>query len=959
MIRKLHLAALLLFFSYLGFTYPIIVTNTSEVDSLIRSVKLFLNEDPQKALNLSEKANSLANKQNYPEKIKCLLLLSESYSNLYSYDKANLYVDSALSLAERKNLISEKVNALCLLGKIKSKSGDKESYIKLLNAARKLAQKKKTIPEEIAITLIIADIQKQEGKYQQSVATKKSLIDIYKNLSDKGLLADCWNSLGSTYWYYSHFNEALESYYKGFIIREALKDTLAVIASLKNLSNTYRDLGDYDKSISQLNQALKLSVQQKNESEKSDILNLLGSVHLRFNKYNEALFYYNQSLEIRENLGLLNSCANTLENIARASSQKNQFDEAVAVLEKAYLIRQQLFDPLATAATLNEMGNVYNQRGNIAEALRRYLMSLKIRQEIGNDIEIAKSLTNIGLTYRKLGLVKNATKYLEQAKELVNEEDPSQISYILINLGNLYMDQKMYNDALQVFQLTLSHREKTGDEISIAKSLRSLAIAQQQTGQYEKAKSNLNRSLKIVRRLNDGKSIADILNDLGNLERQRGKLKEAVLNFQEAVKVYDESAIFDGKALCLRKVGEVQVQLGQLDSAEKNINYSISLGKELGNMVLVHYGYLALHDYNKATKNYKLALSYFTRHIQIRDSLDNLRRNETNLEAQLDLELDKKKEEIRTMEGEVDNLRKEAALSELRIIKQRNLQNILILVVLFVLVIAGILLFAYNQKRKHNKLLEEKIDIIRQINDKLAQSEIDLTMNVQTKDKLFSIIAHDLRSPFTALVGLTEILASNSSRLSKEEVQEYSDQIHKSSEQLLSLIENLLSWSRSQSGKLTLNPALLNLKTIIDSLVQINSLYAKTKNITITTRIPDATMIFADSETVSTVFRNILSNAIKFTPKNGQVSISAVSKDNTVEILISDTGNGISEDILPKLFQLNKKTMKGTSNEPGTGLGLLICKEFVEKNNGSISVQSELNIGSAFKITLPKHPAYE
>jgi len=761
-------------------------------------------------------------------------------------------------------------------------------------------------------------------------------------------VADSWNSIGSSYWYFSHFQEALENYYKSYIIRENLKDTLGIIASLKNLGLVYRDLSNFDKALSQLNQALKLSDETKNKVETSEILNLLGSLHYRFNRYNEAILYYKQSLDIRYREGMLNSTANTLENLARVYSNKSQFDEAYQALDEALKIRELLLDQTAIASTLNEMGNLYNQKGNIAEALRRYLMSLKIRQKNGNDQDIAKSLTNIGITYRKLGLIKNATIYLEQARDLIiTGKDPSEAAYVLVNLGNLYIDQKRYDIALKVYQEALSMRKKTGDNASIARTIRNIAQVQMQIGQTNRSRENFIVALKFSQKLHDGKAIADTYNELGNLERQTGNLKVATKYFEEAIKIYDESANF-----------EVQGKQGNPVMAEKNIDQSIAIGNEIGSMVLVHYGYLAKHDLYKATRNYKLALEYFTKHIRIRDSIDNSRRNEKNLEAQLDLELDKKKEEIKTMEGEVQLLQQEALLNELEIEKQRESKYFVIALAILILSLAGFIFWGYRQKKKHNQVLEEKITVIRDINDKLYQSEESLKLNVQTKDKLFSIIAHDLKSPFNALVGLTEILSERAGSLSSNEIKEISTHLNKSSNKVLTLIDNLLNWSRSQTGKIKLHPDYIRINEIADSCFEVAAISANEKNITLKSRLTENDVAFADKDTITTAIRNLLSNAIKFTSDNGEVTIWAYNRSEVINIYITDTGVGISKENLGKLFLVDKNiSTKGTNQESGTGLGLILCKEFIEKNKGSIDVESELNIGTTIIITLPNQPS--
>ncbi|MDD1437652.1 tetratricopeptide repeat protein [Dolichospermum sp. ST_sed10] len=943
------------------FTTVCLVTKGQEtiqlkVDSLLKQAHRYVSEDPNNAQIIAKKAISTSKTlKNQISQIESYLTYAESCINFSSFDEANIFIDSAITLAKNKILYKQQIHCLILSGKVNSEIGNKSLFLAKISEAGSLARRTKLIDVEVSIELLIGDFYKSSGDFDRSISSKKRALEIATKSNNKPLIADSWNSIGSTYWYFSHFQDALENYYKSFIIRENIKDTLGIIASLKNLGLVYRDLSNFDKALSQLNQALKLTDEIKNKVETSEILNLLGSLHYRFNRYNEAILYYKQSLEIRYKNGFLNSTANTLENLARVYSQKSQYDDAYQALNEALKIREQLLDQTAIASTLNEMGNLYNQKGNIAEALRRYLMSLKIRQKNRNDQDIAKSLTNIGNTYRKLGLIKNATVYLEQARDLIiTGKDPSEAAYVLVNLGNLYIDQKRYDIALKVYQEALSMRKKTGDEASIARTIRNIAQVQMQIGQTDRSRDNFLVALKFSKKLNDGKAIADTYNDLGNLERQTGNFQIAAKHFEDAIKIYDESANYDGKALCLRKIGEIQIKQGKPDIAKTNIEQSITIGKEIGSMVLVHYGYSAMHDLYKSTNSHKLALDYYTKHIRIRDSLDNSRRNEKNLEAQLDLELDKKKEEIKSIEGEVQLLRQESLIKELEIEKQRELKYFAIALASLILSLAGLIFWGYYQKKKHNKVLEEKIAIIREINDKLYLSEESLKLNVQTKVKLFSIIAHDLRSPFNALVGLTEILNNKAESLSPSKIKELSIHINKSSNNVLTLIDNLLSWSRSQRGRIELKPESINLKSIVESCFEVASISAKEKNISLKSKLNKNDIAYADKDTISTVIRNLISNAIKFTSNDGEINIWAYNRNDTIDIYISDTGVGICEKDLKHLFKIDKNiSTKGTNQESGTGLGLIICKEFIEKNNGSISCESELNVGTTFIITLP------
>ncbi len=224
----------------------------------------------------------------------------------------------------------------------------------------------------------------------------------------------------------------------------------------------------------------------------------------------------------------------------------------------------------------------------------------------------------------------------------------------------------------------------------------------------------------------------------------------------------------------------------------------------------------------------------------------------------------------------------------------------------------------------------------------------------QTKDKFFSIIAHDLKSPFLGFLGLTEMIASGDDELSKTELMEYSKSIHESASTLFRLIENLLEWAQMQRGSISYTPKAIELQRIAAQCIETIKYKAEQKGIAIINEIPQTQKVFADDKMTYTILRNLLTNSIKFTKRDGKVVISVKKTDNKlVEISVCDTGIGMSADNVKKLFKIEEKVSSaGTEGESSTGLGLLLCKEFIEKNGGTIWVESQVGKGSTFTFSL-------
>ncbi len=248
-----------------------------------------------------------------------------------------------------------------------------------------------------------------------------------------------------------------------------------------------------------------------------------------------------------------------------------------------------------------------------------------------------------------------------------------------------------------------------------------------------------------------------------------------------------------------------------------------------------------------------------------------------------------------------------------------------------------------------------KEELMVRVNTRLELKEVreKLRQALATKDKFFSIIAHDLMNPFNALLGFSSLLLTEAETISAEERQEFIQDIQKASIQGHNLLSNLLFWARSQTGKLEVNLITLDLEEVVENNVEFVSENAKHKGINLLILLENQP-ILADKNMLDTVIRNLLSNAIKFTPKNGTIEISSKKEANTVVISISDTGVGISAENMEKLFRIDvNHTTVGTQRETGNGLGLILCKEFIEKQGGTIKVESEEGKGSRFSISLP------
>ena len=249
--------------------------------------------------------------------------------------------------------------------------------------------------------------------------------------------------------------------------------------------------------------------------------------------------------------------------------------------------------------------------------------------------------------------------------------------------------------------------------------------------------------------------------------------------------------------------------------------------------------------------------------------------------------------------------------------------------------------------KNHLKLKTAK-DLIDEQNKKLTE------LNA-TKDKFFSIIAHDLKNPLGLFLSTTQYLTDNIDNFEKAEMKEFLQITQKSAENLVDLINNLLQWSRSQSGRIEVYPTIVYLKSLVELNFDLVKDMASNKGLKLINNIDDDTKVYADENMVNTVFRNLIANAIKYSNNEGNITISVVSNEDTITTLVEDQGVGIEPQNISKLFRIDVNYFtRGTDNEEGTGLGLILCKEFIEKNKGKIWVESVPGKGSTFSFSLPK-----
>jgi signal transduction histidine kinase len=259
-------------------------------------------------------------------------------------------------------------------------------------------------------------------------------------------------------------------------------------------------------------------------------------------------------------------------------------------------------------------------------------------------------------------------------------------------------------------------------------------------------------------------------------------------------------------------------------------------------------------------------------------------------------------------------------------------------------------LFATEVRRRIRQIEELEASKAR-----LEKSESDLRKANISKDRFFSILAHDLRNPMTGILSLSEVLAKKFEQLSPDRIREMCGLVHDGARSGAELLEAILQWARAQTGRLQVTPSVVKLPELCDGVLALHAGGARSKGVSLRSSVEPQAVAFADENMVATILRNLLSNAVKFTPRGGEVLVASETQGEWVRLIVKDTGIGISPDDLGKLFQIDKHfTSLGTDQERGNGMGLILCKELVELNGGFITAESGLGRGSTFTVRLPR-----
>ena len=583
------------------------------------------------------------------------------------------------------------------------------------------------------------------------------------------------------------------------------------------------------------------------------------------------------------------------------------------ITERSLFFYRKAYDEFIKLENYNEigecalkMGNLYYDVSNFSEAYFFFMQSLNAFERENNNLGIARMENNLGNVSYDMGRLSDAEKHYQNAYDIYQENDlATEACGALGNIGLILYGKQEYDSALTCFQEVMNQLNPDSLGSSMQHQILSgvynnTALTYNELGDQKKALDYYKKGLQLALKIDDQLTAGSLYVNLGSL------------------------------------FGEMR----NLDSALYYLHRALRIAKARGSRSLELDVYDELAHLHAGSSNYASAYNWQLRYDTLYKKVFNENQSDqiSRLRARYEQEISEK--EILQLQ------------SESQVQKMLNKVFVIFLVVIVLLVI--IIAINLRSKKRTNQMLAERNLQISNAIQQLSESENELQKLNKSKDRIFSVVAHDLRNPVAAVTGFSELLYDNFENFPVETQKEYLLQILQGTQRIQNLLENLLIWARSQMKAVKYKPETLHVKDLLEECVREVKANLDHKKVTCILKIQVKCIVYADKAMIHTVFRNLIINAVKFSFPGSKIRITSEINAAGCSITVSDEGIGIQPEIQEKLFTANEViSTPGTTGESGSGLGLVICKEFLEKNQGTIRVESDPGNGSSFIVSLP------
>jgi len=630
------------------------------------------------------------------------------------------------------------------------------------------------------------------------------------------------------------------------------------------------------------------------DSTRVNALNNLTYVSLQTGKVKDAIEYNNTAMNIAVTKNLRKEKIKTIFFKGYYLYATGQPDSSLVHLNKAFKLAIESKESKIKMQCLNTMAANYLNQGKYDKALSNFTKAYAI----ADSLQLKKMLPNLSL-----------------------------------NIGTTLLYNEDLEQAIGYFERVIEMSDTTDVTLAYASALNNLGACYSRKADHEKALMYFEKALPAYQKLNNKFQIAQLYANLGQSNSFLGRVEAAKPYLKKAITLNRTSKSNNQLIINLIILGKLQVQENEFLQAK----YSLFEAKELVDKYNINYNkvdlYKALSYYFERTDQFMQALDYKQKELNYKDSIFNVDHQQQIAELEA---------KFQSKQKENDNqiLRKDLSLEKMRVQKQTNIRNFLIVLSILIITLGSILLNRARIKRQAHKIIEKQ--------------KLELEVANATKDKFFSIIAHDLRSPFSTIIGFSDFLNDEYDELNDEERKAQIQDIKNTSHSTYNLLENLLTWSKIQQGRVKINPESIPLDTLLKKAIKNFQASAKLKKINLSFEPNSDIQIMTDQFSFELVIGNLINNAIKFTPAGGSIKVTGILKNNKAIVNVKDTGVGLNQTAAQKIFQIGESyTTKGTNDEKGSGLGLILCKEFIEMNGGEIWVCDKYDKGACFAFSQP------
>ena len=592
---------------------------------------------------------------------------------------------------------------------------------------------------------------------------------------------------------------------------------------------------------------------------------------------------------------------------------KGQIYEVKMVTERSLLYYRKAYDEFIKLENYNEigdcslkMGNLYYDMANYSEAYFFFMQSLNAYEREDNQLGIARMENNLGNVAHDMERLSEAEKHYLKAYTIYKENGITVEEFgALGNIGLILYENQEYDSALIYFQKVMDQLDPDSlgsatEYMILSGAYNNAALAYSELGQRQIALTYFRKGLGFAQSADDQSTAGTIYVNLGSL------------------------------------FGE----MNNMDSALFYLHRALRIAQQRGYRSLELDVYEELAKLHANTGSYASAYNWQVRY----DTLYKALFNESQSEKIMQL---RSRYEQELSEKEILQLQSESQV-------QKMLNKLFISFIVIIVVLAIIIAVNLRSKKLTNQMLAERNMQISDAIQKISESENELLKLNKSKDRIFSVVAHDLRNPVAAVTGFSELLYDNFEEFPVETQKEYLLQILQGTQRIQNLLENLLIWARSQMKAVKYEPENITLKSLLTDCVREMKANLDHKKVECIVEIDESCTVFADKAMIHTVFRNLIINAVKFSFPGSKIRVTSKTSVECCSVLVSDDGIGIQPEIQEKLFTTNEViSTPGTTGESGSGLGLVICREFLERNKGRITVESEPGNGSTFIVCLP------